>query len=104
LLENSRHLRHHQTDAENLLWRHIRGRRLQEFRFKRQKVIGEYIVDFYCAKAGLIIELDGGQHAEDSAIKYDQERTSFLQEQSFRVIRFWNNEVLSKTEDVLMAI
>ena len=78
LLEKSRRLCHHQTDAENLLWRHIRGRRLQAFRFKRQKVIGPYIVDFYCAKARLIVELDGGQHAENSAINYDQERMWLL--------------------------
>ena len=61
-------------------------------------------MDFYCAKAKLIVELDGGQHAEDRAIEYDEKRTRFLQEHGFRVIRFWNNDVLSKTQAVLMVI
>ena len=91
---NSRELRKNQTDAERLLWHHLRTRRFYNFRFRRQQVIGSYIVDFYCSEAKLIIELDGGQHALEEALLYDQERTAVLNACGCKVIRFWNNDVI----------
>jgi very-short-patch-repair endonuclease len=101
---NSRELRKNQTNAERLLWRHLRTRRFSNFRFRRQQVIGLYIVDFYCSKAKLIIELDGGQHELEEAILYDQERTAFLNACGCRVIRFWNNDVIKNIFGVLTVI
>jgi very-short-patch-repair endonuclease len=104
LKTNSRELRKNQTDAECLLWRHLRAKRFLNFRFRRQQVIGPYIVDFYCSRAKLIIELDGGQHALEEAILYDQVRTNYLNNCDCKVMRFWNNDVIKNTIGVLMAI
>jgi very-short-patch-repair endonuclease len=104
LKTNSRELRKNQTDAERLLWRHLRTRRFFNFRFRRQQVIGFYIVDFYCSKAKLIVELDGGQHALEEATLYDQERTAFLNACGYRVIRFWNDDVIKNIVGVLTVI
>jgi len=98
----ARSLRKNMTDAEDLIWYHLRGRRLQGFKFKRQVPIGEYIVDFVCHHKKLIIELDGGQHAE--ALAYDEKRTCFLESKGYKVIRFWNNEVFRETEAMLEVI
>ena len=103
-LTRSRNLRREQTDAERLLWGHLRAKRFQQYHFKRQKVIGPFIVDFFCSKAKLIIELDGGQHNEDSAVKYDLEMTSYLNSRGFKVIRFWNNDMFAEPEAVLTVI
>jgi very-short-patch-repair endonuclease len=104
LIERSRLLRQNQSDAEGFLWKFLRGRFFQEFRFRRQKIIGPYIVDFLCCKAKLVIELDGGQHNERIAIDYDTKRTEFLNSRGYKVVRFWNNEVFSNTDNVLLAI
>lgn len=104
LIQNSRELRKFQTDAEQLLWQRLRGRQFGGFRFKRQKVIGPYIVDFLCASAQLAIELDGGQHNLKQGIMRDKKRTLFLESQGLQVMRFWNNDVFQRTEDVLSAI
>jgi len=90
------------TDAERYLWKHLRQRQLAGHRFRRQMPIGSYIVDFVCLERRLIVEIDGGQHQEQQA--YDGRRDGWLVEQGFRVLRFWNNEVLSQTEGVLMRI
>jgi very-short-patch-repair endonuclease len=82
----ARHLRKNSTDVERLLWQHLRGRQLEQFRFRRQRPIGKYVVDFVCLEAKLVIELDGSQHVERLA--YDDARTVFLSEQGFRVLRF----------------
>ena len=95
-------LRREQTDAERILWQHLRNRRLLDRRFRRQHKLGPYIVDFVCPDAWLIVELDGSQHIEQVA--YDSARTEFLQSQGYRVIRFWNNDVLLRVDDVLHAI
>ena len=87
------------TDAEIRLWARLRRRQLAGFRFRRQQPIGKYIVDLFCPEAKLIIEVDGGQHADD-----DQARTQWLEARGYRVIRFWNNDVLARTESVLSAI
>lgn len=95
-------LRAHQTDAEQRLWHHLRAHRFLGLKFKRQKPIGPYIVDFACVERGLAVELDGGQHADQAA--YDEARTRFLHEQGYRVLRFWNDEVLRSTDAVLDQI
>jgi very-short-patch-repair endonuclease len=95
-------LRKNQTDAEKRLWYHLRNRQLAVFKFRRQHEIGHYIVDFVCLEIKLIVELDGSQHAEQ--IARDRQRTAFLQSLGFKVIRFWDNEVLTQTQNVLEAI
>ena len=70
-------------------------------KFRRQKVIGPYIVDFYCHELGLVIELDGSQHGTDDAIEYDAERTKFLEALGLTVVRYWNHDVLGRTDVVL---
>jgi very-short-patch-repair endonuclease len=102
--ERARGLRRAQTDAEGIVWSYLRSRRLDGWKFKRQVPKGRYIVDFCCNDAKLIIELDGDQHAEDSAVAHDVIRTKFLQESGYRVVRFWNNEVYDELDAVLDAI
>ena len=98
----ARRLRANQTEAEKRLWQAVRDRRLGGDKFRRQHPVGPYIADFVCTEKGLIIELDGGQHAERKV--YDAERTRYLEETGYTVIRFWNNEVLQNTEGVLETI
>ena len=102
LLQFARDLRKGQTDAETKMWSLLRDRRLAGKKFRRQHPIPPYIVDFYCHEASLVIEIDGGQHAEDR--RRDKKRIEFLERKGLRVIRFWNNEVLQETEAVLQAI
>jgi len=92
----ARQLRISLTDAEQRLWRQIRNRQLLGCKFRRQAPIGKYIVDFVCFEKRLIVELDGGQHARHQG--YDHDRTEWLQSQGFRVIRFWNHDVLKEVE------
>jgi len=99
---NARRLRRRSTDAERRFWLLLRDRRLQGWKFRRQVPLGSYVVDFYCAKARLIVELDGGQHA--TQIEHDQTRTDWLVSQKYAVVRFWNNDVLANEEGVLMAL
>ncbi len=100
----SRQLRKEQTDAEKLLWQLLRGRRFCGFKFRRQHPFCGYILDFYCHEAGLAIELDGSGHNDDAKRLYDKERTNVLEAAGIRVVRFWNNEVLSSREDVLETV
>jgi very-short-patch-repair endonuclease len=100
----ARGLRQGQTDAETLLWSKLRNRQLNDLKFRRQRSIGPYFADFVCLEIGLVIELDGGQHAEDDAGSYDQKRASDMAALGFQTLRFWNNDVLSKTEAVLEKI
>ncbi len=95
-------LRTSQTDAENKLWYHLRNRNLHGAKFRRQHILRNYIVDFVCLEQKLIIELDGSQHAEQ--ITYDETRTQILKKDGFRVIRFWNNDVLENTNAILEMI
>jgi very-short-patch-repair endonuclease len=99
---HARELRKNLTDAEARLWVRLRRRQLDGFRFRRQQPIGPYIVDFFCPAAKLIIEVDGGQHATDQ--QRDDQRTRWLEARGYRVIRFWNNDVLENTEGVLQTI
>ena len=104
LLTHARELRKNATDAENLLWQLLCRNQLNGFGFRRQHPLGSYILDFYCHQAKLAIELDGGQHAEDSQLNRDEKRSAWLREQGITVMRFWNNEVLTNTEGVLQRI
>ncbi|MCQ3923151.1 MAG: DNA (cytosine-5-)-methyltransferase [Rhodocyclaceae bacterium] len=102
LLENAKQLRSNQTDAEQKLWYHLRAHRCMGLKFKRQKPVGRYIVDFACVERKLIIELDGGQHAEQH--EYDTTRDAWLRSEGFTVLRFWNNEVMLEMESVLEKV
>ena len=95
-------LRTNATEAEQRIWYFLRNRQFEQFKFRRQHPIGVYIVDFVCLEQKLVIELDGGQHTEQA--QYDARRTTALSEKGFRVLRFWNNDVLLNTNAVLEAI
>jgi very-short-patch-repair endonuclease len=92
------------TDAEQRLWSALRNGRLQGFKFRRQQPIGHYIVDFFCAKARLIIELDGSQHDDEGRAWYDYRRTKWLTTKGYRVIRFRNYDVLRHPSQIIQAI
>ncbi|MCW8888568.1 MAG: endonuclease domain-containing protein [Gammaproteobacteria bacterium] len=102
LLERARQMRSNSSDAERILWEQLRGRRLGGYKFRRQVVIEPYIVDFVCFDAKLIVEADGGQHSEQQ--EYDARRTENLEQLGYRVIRFWNHEILSELPNVLEQI
>ena len=97
----AKQMRHEPTEAEAKLWGILRNRRLASYKFRRQLPIGQYIVDFVCLNAKLIIELDGSQHAENP---YDLARDAYLRQQGFRLLRIWNNELLATPDAVLDAI
>jgi very-short-patch-repair endonuclease len=101
LRDRARGMRREPTEAEKRMWRLLRDRRLGSFKFRRQERLGRYIVDFVCFERGLIVEIDGGQHA-DSA--YDAERDAWLSSRGFTVVRFWNNEVLTNPVGVQHAL
>lgn len=100
-IEKAKHLRGEMTDAERTLWRHLRSHRLQGEKFRRQEPIGKYIVDFVHYGARLVIEADGGQHLDSIS---DADRDVWLQSQGFKVLRFWNDDILRNTSAVLEAI
>ena len=102
LKSHARGLRSNQSDAEKVMWFHLRGRRLKGYKFRRQYPLDNYILDFYCVEKNLAIELDGGQHADN--VKYDRIRTKRLNELGIVVLRFWNNIVLTDLESVLGEI
>ena len=102
LVQRARELRKEHTPAEAKLWGILRNRGLGGYKFKRQTTIGTYIVDFSCSDAKLIIELDGGQHLEQE--EYDLQRTVFLESQGYRVLRFWNNDVMNNIDGVIISI
>ena len=97
-----RELRQTSTKPEQLIWAVLRNRRFDGLRIRRQESIGPFIVDFVCFERRVIVEVDGGQHAERS--EYDSERTRWLKSRNYRVLRFWNNEVLAQTDTVAQAI
>jgi very-short-patch-repair endonuclease len=97
-------LRQGQTDAESRLWFFLRDRQTEEFKFRRQHRIGRYIVDLACLEKKLIIELDGGQHNEASNQEQDIRRMDWLEKEGYKVLRFWDNDVLTNTEGVLEVI
>ncbi|MFT5181051.1 MAG: very-short-patch-repair endonuclease [Alphaproteobacteria bacterium] len=98
----ARKLRRETTDAERLLWKNIRNRKLAGMKFRRQHQIGRYVTDFCCEEEKLVIELDGSQHADDA--DRDEQRTQNIEKFGYRVARYWNSEVLSNIEGVLADI
>ncbi|NOX92703.1 MAG: endonuclease domain-containing protein [Gammaproteobacteria bacterium] len=98
----ARNLRQLSTDAEHRLWQQLRNRQACGAKFRRQHPVPPYIVDFVCLEKKLVIEADGEQHIEQQT--YDEKRTAFLEARGFQVLRFWNNEILTQTEDVLDVI
>lgn len=95
-------LRKNQTEAERLLWGFLKAKQIYGLKFKRQAPIGNYIADFVCFDARLIVEVDGGQHSSETS--KDFERTGWLQSQGFKVLRFWNNDVLGNINAVMTVI
>jgi len=100
--EHARQLRKNPTDAERALWGKLRLWQLDGIKFRRQQPLGPYIVDFVCLEKRLVVEVDGGQHAEDA--NYDSDRDAWLREQGFVILRFWNNDVLKNIEGVMTVI
>ena len=96
--DEARRLRRFETDAEYVLWRQLRAKKLRGLKFRRQHPMGPYIVDFCCIDKQIIVEVDGSQHLD---AEYDTQRTAFLNRNGYRVIRFWNHEVLTGIEFVL---
>jgi very-short-patch-repair endonuclease len=97
----ARRLRRDSTDAELRLWYRLRARSTLGFKFLRQEPVGPYVVDFVCREQRLIVEVDGGQHADS---KSDLVRDRWLAEHRYRVLRFWNNDVMANTDGVLETI
>lgn len=100
----ARALRKSPTMAEQHLWRELRQLKRQGFHFRRQVPFGRYIVDFACHNARLIIEVDGGQHGLSSNVRKDAARTFWLEQQGYRVLRLWNNDVLGNMDSVFSVI
>ena len=98
----ARNLRQSSTDAESRLWNYLRSRQFYGYKFKRQKLIGKYIVDFVCVEEKVVIELDGGRHL--ISVKFDELRTLELSSMEYKVIRFWNNEVMNNIDGVLQRV
>jgi very-short-patch-repair endonuclease len=98
----AKELRNNPTEAERLLCQHLRLRQLGGYKFRRQQALGNYIVDFVCLEKRLVIEVDGGQH--NSQVAYDEQRATWIEQQGFRVLRFWDHEVLQNIEAVKEAI
>ena len=97
-------LRKNQTDSERIIWQRLRNKQLNNLKFFRQYSFGIYILDFYCPAIRLVIELDGGQHMKEENKEYDQQRSSYLEANGIKVLRFWNNEVFENLEGVLMKV
>ncbi len=104
LVELARELRKKQTSAEGLLWQLLRNRQLLEFKFRRQHQFGDYVADFYCHEAQLVIECDGSVHETNELWHHDQDRDAYMIAQGLRVLRFTNERILNDTEDVLEEI
>ena len=103
-ISQARDLRQKETESEQILWSWLRNNQLNGAKFRRQQPLGNYVVDFVCFDKKLIIEIDGGRHNDDQFIEKDKERTRFLHSEGFRVIRFWNNDVLTNIDGVIIHI
>jgi very-short-patch-repair endonuclease len=102
LLHRAKSLRSNQTEAEQRLWYYLRARRFLGLKFRRQKTVGNYIVDFVCLSPKLIVEIDRGQHFDQ--VDYDTRRDRWLSNEGFTVLHFWNNQVLGDAPSVLESI
>ena len=103
-IERAKQLRKNSTDAEWALWRVLRSRQLAAYKFRRQQPLGPYIVDFVCFEARLVVEIDGGHHGEEQQLAHDSKATAWLLNENFRVLRFWNHEVLNHLDAIYSAI
>ena len=101
ITQRTRELRKQMTIEEKILWRQLRNRELFPIPFRRQHPIGPYFIDFYCKKIGVVIELDGSQHADKKNLFYDSKRTKFLEAKGLKVIRFWNDEIRNTLPEVI---
>ena len=101
---NARRLRRSMTGAEERLWAALRGHRFAGVSFRRQTPIGPYVADFFCPQARLVIEVDGGQHGEPTGIAHDRRRDAWIAAAGYRVLRFWNHDVLTEADAVLDVI
>jgi adenine-specific DNA-methyltransferase len=97
--DTARRLRREQTEWEHNLWTRLRRRQLNGFKFRRQHPIGPFFADFFCAEAKLVVEIDGSQHADELAL--DKNRTEFLRDAGYRVLRFWNHEIRAEIDTVM---
>ena len=104
LKKYSRELRRNMTDAEMLLWSKLRRKQLKGCQFYRQRIIGNYIADFYCAKSSLVIELDGGQHYTDEGMEADKERDNYMKREGLKVLRFSDRDIFKNLEGVMRKI
>jgi len=104
LKDRRRDLRARSTDTERLLWQKLRGRQVCNLKFFRQFSVGPYILDFYCPEKKIAIELDGSQHTTEQGVAYDVERNAYLTGKDVKVMRFWNNEVLTNVDGVVMKV
>lgn len=104
IIERCKNLRKDSTPQEIIFWSRVRAKRFKGLKFKRQYSLGKYVVDFICLERKLIIELDGCQHKEENQERYDKERTQFLENLGFRVLRFWNNEINNNLNGVFLKI
>ena len=102
--QRAREMRRNGNSAERRMWSILRARRMSSFKFRRQHALGSYIVDFICLKARLVIEVDGDTHGTDESPVLDARRAEEIEQMGYRVIRFWNHEVLTATDDVAAAI
>ncbi len=102
LVPRARQLRRRATEAERILWKHLRGRQLESVKFRRQEPIGQYIVDFVTFEKMLVIELEGGQHADRK--EKDRKRDEWLKHEGFEVLRIWNNDIFDNLEGVLERV
>ena len=99
-IKRARALRKTSTDAEALMWSRLRNRQFRNLKFRRQVPLGPYVVDFYCHELRLVLELDGGQHSEE----VDRPRTRWLEGEGYRVVRYWNHDVMENTDGVLAEL
>ncbi|MHB8104888.1 MAG: endonuclease domain-containing protein [Dehalococcoidales bacterium] len=104
ITEAARELRKRQTEAEKRLWCRLRDNQIRGAKFRRQEPLGTYIVDFVCFEKKLVIEVDGNPHKETENKANDKQRTLWLQDEGFRVLRFWNSEIVDNIERVLVKI
>lgn len=100
-VDQAKYLRKNQTEAERILWNAVRSKRLGGHKFRRQHPIGEYIVDFVCLERKLVIEVDGGHHADGAQKSHDGRRDAWLEGRGYSVVRIWNMDVLNNLEGVL---
>jgi len=100
----ARNLRRNESDAERKLWSRLRSRQFENLKFRRQQPIGKYIVDFVSLEKKIVVEVDGGQHNDLRNIENDKQRTKWLESEGFKVIRFWNNDVLQNIDGIGLKI